>query len=677
VLTSDDAFPVIVGDVKGGQMAVVGAGSAGRGRFVAFGHGGFLTRDTAETHDTGRLILNALRWSSRKDEPKVACDDRQLAEYLKAQGLDAEHLDLIRWPERLDVYDAICLAPGRLDKTKISDVQRFLKRGNGLLLAHLGWGWLQLNPGKPIHEHPVNQILSASGAVWPDGHVGTTSPGAYDANTVIHPHVHAIGALYALEAGVGDLTQASLSVTSAARTLAPTNRSLRPQIERLIKGEGAALIPTRKNPLEQSSALDRLRLTLEIDRLKTAPVRTVRAHPSAEAFPGSVPDGAARQRKELTIDPARRGWHSTGLYAPPGAQITVRAPADIGSKKLKVRIGAHKDTLYHKDKWWRAPEITLDRPIEERVTRIASAFGGLVYIDVPRNAPPGEIELDILGGVGAPRFVLGETDPDTWRKRLRDLPAPWAELETAKVILTVPSEHVRQLDDPVALMTFWDEVLDASADLASIPHELEKPQRYVTDIQISAGYMHSGQPIMTHLDAAADMTSLERMKAGTWGLFHELGHNRQSSLWTFSGTGEVTCNLFSLYIIEQLCSPPDGGVGHEAADGEAGLSEYLADGAPFHRWKSKPFLALRMYQQLQTAFGWEPFKKVFAEYRGLRSDDRPSTDDQKRDQWMVRISREVGRNLGPFFEAWGVPTSDSARESIADLPDWMPEDWPG
>jgi hypothetical protein len=40
---------------------------------------------------------------------------------------------------------------------------------------------------------------------------------------------------------------------------------------------------------------------------------------------------------------------------------------------------------------------------------------------------------------------------------------------------------------------------------------------------------------------------------------------------------------------------------------------------------------------------------------------------------MVRFSRAAGRNLGPYFEAWGVPTSSQARASIAELPAWMPE----
>jgi hypothetical protein len=56
--------------------------------------------------------------------------------------------------------------------------------------------------------------------------------------------------------------------------------------------------------------------------------------------------------------------------------------------------------------------------------------------------------------------------------------------------------------------------------------------------------------------------------------------------------------------------------------------------------------------------------------------ERPKTDQDKRDQWMIRFSRTVGRNLGPFFEAWGVPVTAGALETIKDLPAWMPDDWP-
>jgi hypothetical protein len=102
------------------------------------------------------------------------------------------------------------------------------------------------------------------------------------------------------------------------------------------------------------------------------------------------------------------------------------------------------------------------------------------------------------------------------------------------------------------------------------------------------------------------------------------------------------------------------------------IRAHMAKGAPFAEWKEDPLLALMMYIQLYEGFGWEPFEKVFAEYRGLPDDERPKSDDDKRDQWLVRFSRASGRNLGPFFQSWGVPTSDKARASIANLPDWMP-----
>ena len=68
-----------------------------------------------------------------------------------------------------------------------------------------------------------------------------------------------------------------------------------------------------------------------------------------------------------------------------------------------------------------------------------------------------------------------------------------------------------------------------------------------------------------------------------------------------------------------------------------------------------------MYVQLIDAFGWDALKKVIAEYRTLPAAEHPKTDDEKRDQWMVRYGRTVGRNLGPFFDAWGCPSRPRPR----------------
>jgi hypothetical protein len=158
-----------------------------------------------------------------------------------------------------------------------------------------------------------------------------------------------------------------------------------------------------------------------------------------------------------------------------------------------------------------------------------------------------------------------------------------------------------------------------------------------------------------------------------WGFYHEVGHNHQIGDWTWDGCGEVTNNFFSLYGVEMLNGVrPDYINSHPAIRPETRqmrLSQYLANGPDYEKWKSDPFLALTMFIQLRQAFGW-----VFAQYRTLSSEDRPKDDIDKRSQFMVRFSRAIGKNLAPFFTAWGVPTSADARKSIADLPAWMPDE---
>jgi hypothetical protein len=166
----------------------------------------------------------------------------------------------------------------------------------------------------------------------------------------------------------------------------------------------------------------------------------------------------------------------------------------------------------------------------------------------------------------------------------------------------------------------------------------------------------------------------------TWGFFHELGHNFQQADWTWDGCEEVTNNLFSLYGGEAFNRAYDGGDylhSHPAVRPEerkTRLTKYLAGGASYEEWKRDPFLALTLYVQLRRAFGWEPFTRVFAGYWSLTTAGRPADDQAKRDQWIVQFSRAVGKNLGPFFQAWGVPTSEAARQSLADLPPWLPDE---
>jgi hypothetical protein len=315
--------------------------------------------------------------------------------------------------------------------------------------------------------------------------------------------------------------------------------------------------------------------------------------------------------------------------------------------------------------------VQLDKP----VTQVVNPFGGHVYVVVPRNAPVKAVSVEIAGAVEAPYYVFGKTTDEQW-KQSRQAPGPWAEFASDRVIITVPSYLVRELDDPKEVMEFWNGVLDACAELVGLVQRI-RPERITADRQIAAGFMHSGYPIMIPTVAERGLTDLAYLKerGSKWGCFHEFGHNHQSGDWTFSGSGEVTVNLFTLYCYNKMYNFPIGETRREMQPEErkAAKARHIAVGAPFAQWRSDPFLALTMYVELIEEFGWDVFKTVFVEYRDLPANERPRNDSEKRDQWMTRFSKTVGKNLGPFFDQWGVPVSQVAKDSIADLPVWLPE----
>ncbi len=569
-------------------------------------------------------------------------------------------------------------------------MRRYLRGGGGVLAAGKGGDWLDENAGEALSQHPGNRLFAEAGIYWAAGDLGRPRDETYLGSAPEARLCHASVALEVMSEYVAEpeeqspeeVAQAAHTLSRALTTLPDTDEGALPEIKSLLSGHQADFSDMKGNPVTAEQPLSRLLLVHQVGEMAKLPPEEVDAHPASSQFPGAVPSGAPRVSRSCEIDCSVPGWHSTGLYAPPGEVIEAEVPDAAAGGELRLRIGAHSDRTWHLPQWRRVPEITSSVALEAPLTRAASAFGGLLYVEVPKDCEAGLVRITLRNAVEAPYYTRGEADPSEWKERIRHLPAPWAELQGDTVIITVPSSAVRDLDGPEAVVQFWDGVLDADAELAGLPPR-ERPERMVADEQISAGYMHAGYPIMTHLDAVELVVEPDRIcgdqeGGGGWGFFHELGHNHQSSDWTFNGTGEVTCNLFSLYCYEMVCGVPI----HETREQltpewqTEQTRKHLADGADFEKWKASPFLGLIMYSQLTDGFGWDAFRQVFAEYRDLPDEERPKNDDEKRDQWLVRFSRTVGRDLGPFFEAWGIPTSQAARDSISDLADWMPEDFP-
>jgi len=689
----EDAFPVVTAN---DHQAVVAAAEAGRGRIVAFGHGGFL--GNAEV-DTTRLLVNAVRWCGQLDrrrsrEPLRIFNTPDRVSASLSQGTTPfEDIRGGNWREALGNVDVMFFDGHR----KISEedrgaLQQAIRRGMSVITSGLGWGWLQLNSGKTLADHPGSLLLEPFGIGWADGYLGPPS-GGYNAGDGPSRWAHIPTAFAQFEQGddlpENERASAIRSIAFGLRAMPRESRSalhMRRQIERLVARNreeiDAAFTNMVTQPISaQANPLARLAIELyEIDE-RHLPPRQVKAHPSAAAFPGSVPDDARRVTERVRVDTSQLGWHSTGLYAAPGELITINVDADVAALDLTIQIGAHQDKQNF-DAKVRLPTILRRFPIDDTRVLAANAVGGPIYIDVPNDAPQRSVTVRIHNAVRAPLYQLGKTPIDAWLDEIRQHPAPWAEIGSDKIIFTVPSKDVRNLDNPDELMRFWDSVVDACFELE--PRQIhgmgDRPLRYVPDHKLSVGYMYFAhhRPIATHMDITATMMDLDTLSRGerVWGLFHEMGHSHQRSDWTFGGTGEVTVNLFTLYAIERACGL-DAQQARDFTDESALqiMKDHAANGARFSIWKRQPFLALQMYFQLQRAFGWDAYKNVFAEYRALKQSERPKNDDEKRDQWLIRMSRTVGHDLGPFFDAWGVPVSDQARREVARLPEWMPDGW--
>ncbi|MCD2424393.1 M60 family metallopeptidase [Niabella pedocola] len=418
-------------------------------------------------------------------------------------------------------------------------------------------------------------------------------------------------------------------------------------------------------------------------------------------FPGTVPDNALRITRKLRIkfsnkwsglpepDSSFRRLYSTGLYVAPGDMVTVTL-SDIKdtSRRLMAQIGIHDDNVSDANEYYRNPfNLVRTFNLDKKALVIHSLYGGLLYFGIPVTDKGSVLNVAVTGAVEAPFFQLGKTTDKQWLQKLRQNPAPWAELATGKIILTVPSDSIRKLEHPQKLMQFWDEVMDANADLAFISKDRPHPERIIIDNNVKWGAMYTvpSKIVAPNDRSLTRILNVQQLRdSGSWGHFHELGHRHQFDGLDFDDLGEVTVNLYTLYVYQTIL----GKDLYHARDGSPrdsilkAIKAYIA--APdYETWKRDPFLQLfTLYYPIIDAFGWEairklnrPLRKLYNEQYGGRSLTPlyKKTDDERRDQYFVLLSKAIGKNLSEYFERLKIPVSDYSKHQVTGLPIWIPD----
>ena len=197
-----------------------------------------------------------------------------------------------------------------------------------------------------------------------------------------------------------------------------------------------------------------------------------------------------------------------GAYALPCRAVTIRLLAALKDaqvaalKGATIHVGPHSDTLYaREDEWARVPEIIREFTIAGRDKVVGSPLGGLLYVSLPAGLALGSVAMQVrwahqcsrCGGAGKDRRVgswgsgsrrqrqpaAGGTGgctklalcnspllpalqagtaitPAAWRQRLASNPAPWGEIGSGKLWLTLPRDVLLAVSDPRVTTSFWD-----------------------------------------------------------------------------------------------------------------------------------------------------------------------------------------------------------------------------
>ena len=417
------------------------------------------------------------------------------------------------------------------------------------------------------------------------------------------------------------------------------------------------------------------------------------------AFPGNVGESEGKVSQTITLDrnfyePAhpgwqkRKHWQSTGLYAKAGDIITINVKSeDVEAiKDLSVIINVHSDKLslgkYNAStQLLRFPNVHLNKPLTAGINEVRSQYGGLIVIDSGDVTVDAMFDIEISNAVQAPYYKLGETTEQQWQA-MKALDVPWGVFESDSVTVNMSKTDILKIEDPAALMTFYEqgrhdvhETSGFEADATTGPHRAPTLRsRIVDDIQISVGFAHAGYPIMA--SPGWDSYNINNQADGSWGTWHEIGHNyQQKCFWMVYGV-EVTTNIPPLFIQEKnditsrLIKEKRYTNAINALNRKGGSYSDFSE-------VTDAFIGLIFLAQISDAFegegdnqGLNIFRQLNRKYREFDAETQQAicdSDQKSFDTSYELLSEITGHDLTEHFTTWGVPLSEESLTRVTEM----------
>jgi hypothetical protein len=152
---------------------------------------------------------------------------------------------------------------------------------------------------------------------------------------------------------------------------------------------------------------------------------TVTPLPEYTDFPGVSSSETSEFEMDLIV--RVESWAPTGLWLPAGTVGEVELAEVVNG--LHVQVGSHTDDLSRRNGPYRRwPSVILVQDLNGKITKLASPFGGIVYLAnhlSPDVVEPARVRVTFRGFCRLP--VANRDRPELWTET-KDLDVPWGEI---------------------------------------------------------------------------------------------------------------------------------------------------------------------------------------------------------------------------------------------------------
>ena len=387
--------------------------------------------------------------------------------------------------------------------------------------------------------------------------------------------------------------------------------------------------------------------------------------------------------------PARR---PTGYYLSAGSLGTVTVPPALVNKGFEILVGAHNRDRTPNNPMRRFFQVSKSFPITSTVTKIINPFGGGIYIVTPYQANAGVVDVTLTNVVPAPFFSATahhQTTLQEWLNVQRHNPAPWADFESDKFMMQVPSSWIYNYADPVTLMQDWDKRMDVVSDFLGYPRLRNNTILY---LQVDTDIMLNGYGIgYPQINNTYDPDAIEDGNKDHWLLkpganffydeFHEFGHAQLFS--KFPGheeadvnvlTAAILNNLYQVDIDEALVKSSYTNLMPNFTRDQAAINWMVTPnfraGQPMDitdTTKNEVRYQQRGYAyivEIADLFGWKVWQDFYYQEQIDYMANKPSDGLSEIDSRILRLSKKAGVDLRPLIHFWGVqPDNDAVLSS--------------